>query len=311
MFLGGSSPQELADTIRPPSIKGALRFWWRALNWRHHYRGGSSAQLRQALNDLHHHEASLFGSASDDHGGGGQSRVLLRSMLSGRRSQNQWPTNGTGSGYLGLGLFETRAAAHRQSYAAGQDFELQLRLRPGTSAADCDSLREALSAWGALGGLGSRGQRRGFGSVALTRVDDQTIAYPNQAAYQAHIDRLITPAETVDLQPPFTAFSAETRCAIISRASEPMAAHTHIGNAFKAYRGVDGSLRGRAKLPFGLPLTGVDNDARRASPLLFHIHPVANDYLGVALFVPATFHPRYTDVDYQVVTDFLDQEARV
>jgi hypothetical protein len=32
MFIGGAD-QTPADGIRPPSVKGALRFWWRALNW--------------------------------------------------------------------------------------------------------------------------------------------------------------------------------------------------------------------------------------------------------------------------------------
>jgi CRISPR-associated protein Cmr1 len=31
MFLGGAGQK--AEGIRPPSVKGALRFWWRALNW--------------------------------------------------------------------------------------------------------------------------------------------------------------------------------------------------------------------------------------------------------------------------------------
>ena len=80
MFLGGASPQELADNIRPPSIKGALRFWWRALNWQRVYRGDSDAQKRSALNDLHQLEAELFGLAHDGKTGG-QSRLLLRSEL--------------------------------------------------------------------------------------------------------------------------------------------------------------------------------------------------------------------------------------
>ncbi len=32
MFLGGAN-QDVSDGIRPPLVKGALRFWWRALNW--------------------------------------------------------------------------------------------------------------------------------------------------------------------------------------------------------------------------------------------------------------------------------------
>ncbi len=31
MFIGNA--EQKADSVRPPAIKGALRFWWRALNW--------------------------------------------------------------------------------------------------------------------------------------------------------------------------------------------------------------------------------------------------------------------------------------
>ena len=31
MFIGDANQE--ADDVRPPSLKGALRFWWRALNW--------------------------------------------------------------------------------------------------------------------------------------------------------------------------------------------------------------------------------------------------------------------------------------
>ena len=32
MFIGDA--EQKATSLRPPSIKGALRFWWRALNWK-------------------------------------------------------------------------------------------------------------------------------------------------------------------------------------------------------------------------------------------------------------------------------------
>ncbi|HPU57120.1 MAG TPA: type III-B CRISPR module RAMP protein Cmr1, partial [Verrucomicrobiota bacterium] len=32
MFLGGANPESQAE-LRISSIKGALRFWWRALMW--------------------------------------------------------------------------------------------------------------------------------------------------------------------------------------------------------------------------------------------------------------------------------------
>ena len=74
MFLGGAD-QESDTGIRPPSVKGALRFWWRALNWGR-FRAETETD-EAALGDLHKEEARLFGSAADDNGGG-QGTFLLR-----------------------------------------------------------------------------------------------------------------------------------------------------------------------------------------------------------------------------------------
>lgn len=308
MFLGDASPQDLADTIRPPSIKGALRFWWRALNWSRVYRGDSEADKRAALNDLHRREAELFGLAANE-ADSRQSRVLIRSKLDKTGRQSQWPTNNTGSGYLGYGLFED---PHRTAFNNGLQFQVSLRLHPATSDDDITSIREAFSAWGTFGGLGSRGQRRGFGSVALLEMDGQPATPKHASDYLSTANDYIDSANGVTSQPPYTAFSHGTRIALLSQQSDPLAAHAAMGNAFKEHRGQASELRGRAKIPFGLPLAKVDDASRRASPLLFHVHPVSDGYIGVVLFIPAFFHHQHPTVSYTEVERFLDraQEAR-
>ena len=62
-FLGGADT--LAEKVRPPAIKGALRFWWRALAW------GRIQQIPDAsktssLATLHEEETRLFGGATDE-----------------------------------------------------------------------------------------------------------------------------------------------------------------------------------------------------------------------------------------------------
>ncbi len=62
LFLGGADQK--ATDIRPPSVKGALRFWWRALNW-----GRIRSECQNdadALCELNQHEADLFGAAAVD-----------------------------------------------------------------------------------------------------------------------------------------------------------------------------------------------------------------------------------------------------
>ena len=54
MFIGGAD-QSPSDGIRPPSVKGALRFWWRALNWGK-FREAPGADDAAALRALHEEE---------------------------------------------------------------------------------------------------------------------------------------------------------------------------------------------------------------------------------------------------------------
>ncbi len=61
MFVSGLDPK--VPELRPPSIKGALRFWWRALEWGRCLRQAGD-QTVAGLRLLHRLEAELFGSAS-------------------------------------------------------------------------------------------------------------------------------------------------------------------------------------------------------------------------------------------------------
>ncbi|TMQ04996.1 MAG: type III-B CRISPR module RAMP protein Cmr1 [Deltaproteobacteria bacterium] len=66
LFCGGSTSD--ITEIRVSSIKGMLRWWWRALAWPR-YEGSEADKLHA----IHHDEAELFGSAVR-----GQSKVILR-----------------------------------------------------------------------------------------------------------------------------------------------------------------------------------------------------------------------------------------
>src|SRR5271165_1850963 len=61
LFLGGVDPTSSVE-LRAPSIKGALRFWWRALAWSRH--GGDLDSVR--LERIRSEEARLFGAAGEE-----------------------------------------------------------------------------------------------------------------------------------------------------------------------------------------------------------------------------------------------------
>jgi CRISPR-associated protein Cmr1 len=168
-----------------------------------------------------------------------------------------------------------------------------------------------MQAMGFFGGLGSR-SRRGFGSICLTKLDDQSVPMPSVNTLKDQIRNVIPDAEGVDL-PPFTAFSQHTRILLTQSANNFSArqAHEELGNLYRDFRGQPGRLRGATKRSLGLPLTGVDTERRRASPVFMHIHPVEQSHVAIVTFLPAEFHPDYPQGNspefYSVIHEWLNQ----
>ncbi|RUQ41761.1 MAG: type III-B CRISPR module RAMP protein Cmr1 [Candidatus Competibacteraceae bacterium] len=323
MFIGDADQK--ATSLRPPSIKGALRFWWRALNWGNCRKKAGS--VSEALNHLHQEEQRLFGTAAviEDKKSLGQGVFLLRVSNQPKIIiDNSWPTNNTGSGYLGFGIMESGQSSkknyqpHREGIREGVDFELELYFKPGTNQTDVDAITETLKIWGLFGGLGSRA-RRGFGSVTLLKLNGQDTRL-DQNAYRAAVKSVLANAVDTNSFPPYTALSRHSRFGILSTSQDARLAHNQAGLLYKAHRGQTSALRGTAKIPFGLPLRlplqGVDLESRRASPLIFHIHALRDgSFAGAVLYLPAEFHheSRYQTADlenfYREVKRFIPMES--
>lgn len=173
LFLAGYD-QSTAE-LRVPSIKGVLRFWWRALEGMH----------SENLGSLRTSESELFGSTSN------QSSVLMRVEKVG-----EWPepqtgkkyessavlkelegdSSNIGARYLAYGVVEAfgsktgRKAGQLQrgvlSHGLGLEFKLHLLLQKSTHL---PSLLGALKLMGLLGSLGSK-SRKGYGSLCLTEL---------------------------------------------------------------------------------------------------------------------------------------------
>jgi CRISPR-associated protein Cmr1 len=287
MFIGGAD-QTPADGIRPPSFKGALRFWWRALNWTRFRAIAPSDERGLVL--LHGAEARLFGSAAKAEQASGQSLFLLRvTRQPGTGREAGWPENNTGSGYLGYGLMATNEAAHRIGIREGADFDVQLRFKPGATQDDAASVQEALQALGLFGGLGSRA-RRGFGSLTLVQLNGED-ALLDATGFEQAAGGVLDSAQAVEAFPPYTAFTRQARFGVLATGSDPRRVHSQAGNQYRTHRGQASTLRGNDKIPFGLPLQGIDADSRRASPLLFHVQALRQQqYAAAVLYLPARFH---------------------
>ncbi len=372
MFLGDADQKP--SSLRPPSIRGALRFWWRASEWPRVC--VEHADPAAALCELHQRETRLFGAASKIEGGeeqGGQ-RMLIRTSIATGGSTYK-PDAGPGQGYLlGMGLFHFRDRCLRKAFKPDTSFTVRIRLR-NKDDASIASISRALWLWGMLGGLGSR-SRHGMGSVVLESLEGAAIKIPrtlDELKLQLN-DNL--PDLGSDL-PPLTAFSkmSKVHCSTKSSTANGWQLLEGVGRKMMFYRswglrrpqdsyhkvlgqraeqnfpddhnemqkammgGVAEQLPGR--IVFGLPHnyffsspghipiarrrlevepTG-ERRARRASPLLLHIHQFPNgSHAAFHTLLPAIFLPsgdkisitgRTPDLvpqpNFKHITDFLDR----
>jgi len=160
MFLAGADGN--TPELRPPSIKGALRFWWRAMNG------------HLDLKTLKEQESLIFGGTDS---GQGRSKVLIR-MVDHAKTQSNLKSSESE-------LVPHKPFMKKRAFQTKQQFDILLSL---TSEKIFDKDRkeifniEKLSALFQLvcilGGFGKR-VRRGMGSVNIvkpeTKNDLQTI----------------------------------------------------------------------------------------------------------------------------------------
>lgn len=237
MFLGGADNQP--DGIRPPSIKGALRFWWRALNWgrfRMECEGDSNPN-RKALQKLHTKEAHLFGAAADEESGG-QGVFLLR--VRSPQIMEQDPPAAERNG--GEDYLRGRGLKGRKCLPAGREFTISLLFRPARkredAASDRASVIQAVKAFGLLGGLGSRA-RRGCGSVAMLSLQgaqEEWRAPETLEEYDASVRKLMQQEHLLSGRPPFTAFFNGAMLWYGPRADGKWSLPESVGRALIQYR---------------------------------------------------------------------------
>ncbi|MBK8263825.1 MAG: type III-B CRISPR module RAMP protein Cmr1 [Nannocystis sp.] len=239
LFSAGADPK--VAEVRVPSLKGVLRFWWRALAWSEF--GGDLAKIQEA-------EGELFGSAGHE---ARRSRVVMflegvsggDSMTEGKLLKNSaGAVVGHGVRYLGYGLmgaFGANAGNIERACCGGSlEFKLHLRCR-GVDDAAFGRLVRALEVLGTVGGLGAR-SRRGFGSLMLTSLAVDNVpswGAPGTLAALGQDIRRLTGASLRSGEPTYTAFSAETRHVLVLGAAaerDPLVILDRVGREMVRYR---------------------------------------------------------------------------
>jgi len=152
MFLAGADGR--TPDLRPPSIKGALRFWWRAMNG------------HKSIDILRKEEISIFGGGGTD---AVKSKVIIRIIKDGTVLQKKKQIgiqNGTGNGYL---LYSSLFVNRRDCLEPRSEKKFILSFESKSLLI----LEETVKAFACLvffGGLGSR-TRRGAGSIFVKNMD--------------------------------------------------------------------------------------------------------------------------------------------
>lgn len=274
MFLGGAEPNQEAE-LRVPSVKGALRFWWRALMW---------AEVKD-ISQLHRLEADLFGSSDE-----GQSRFLMRldaALAETHTVQEQWPP-ASWQRYSGYGL---RDKGERKFLKPGREFTVHFQLKRCNSEQSAQII-STLQILGLIGGLGSR-SRKGWGSVTLTKLDGAEWECPTSVDSWKKAVQYRVP-QSAPAAAPYTAFTQSSvwNCGAVRKDSET--AQRWLAQHYQTI--VKETEPKGARAQFGMPREFKNGTPprreRRASPLLLHIHQCPNGQaLPTAVWLPGTFLP--------------------
>jgi CRISPR-associated protein Cmr1 len=163
------------DVIRAATIRGHLRFWWRALH----------AHSYDKPQDLYAHESELWGRAAEDQGG--RSAVELRLEVEQRGeidSSDIRLYDSKKGGKATPGAYALWPA--RQPPAPRRKPGTRFLLMLAAPSADIKAVQNAVRAWLLFGGYGSR-TRRGLGSLRV--LDGGSIWLP-RAATRPELARL-------------------------------------------------------------------------------------------------------------------------
>ena len=175
LFMGGAEPRGHAPELRAQSVRGAMRWWLRALL-------GGTGWAGQNFSDterLWQEEAKVFGSADAQYGGASPVKLTLSDMTSARdirivAKEGRDRQHIVGRDYLLYGMHQQGDLQARQYFQPPSGFAVNLSPRLVTEHSE-DAVERACGAlWllTMLGGLGAR-SRRGAGCL-----DPSSTAWP-------------------------------------------------------------------------------------------------------------------------------------
>ncbi|MBV9614032.1 MAG: type III-B CRISPR module RAMP protein Cmr1 [Ktedonobacteraceae bacterium] len=316
LFLSGADLH--TAELRPPALRGMLRYWYRALI------GGMVGTDEQGLTIVQQAESALFGAT--EKGSAVTAQIAHASALPrifneriSIRQEEQWRS--TGIGYLLWSMAQSGKEERgnfkpaRWYFPPGTGFQVTLAVHAGNERL----LQQAISAlWllTRLGGLGSRSRRCAGSLVAHPLTDifsDLPFAPPEQVPELKRqledgiaIARTLNEQKTRPLQDADFDVLAPEVCRIwVLQDKQPWpnaeVAMQSIGKKLQDYRN---SLNIVQRKIFGLPLPPLSYQ-RRSSPLLLRIAQLRNNTcVGIALLFK-TIGNNVRKEDYAILEQWI------
>jgi len=280
MFLGGAD-QKTAE-LRSASLKGLLRFWWRA---------ASRIEDAVALREKENH---IFGSAETN-----KSCVSIHTedehvKYEQTRKFPSHPYSVKGHSlnildYLAYGLKQKNEFV-RDRIEPESRFKITLIFNDKKSN-NKDEIIRAFSLLVHYGGLGSR-NRNGYGGVYIDNLEKEKISSQQQLA-------------------PFPAITKETRCFEFSEHNTWHDALAELGFAYKDARlSLENRHRFSKRSYISAPLMdSKENKApleRHAKPYFLHVGKEGGGYKGQILYMPYKYLAGRKDFSEKKLIEYLD-----
>ncbi len=299
MFLGGANGK--TAELRSASIKGMLRFWWRAL-----YEGTNQK-------DMLKEEGEIFGSTDR------KSEIKIKvngKNINGTRKilprGSTFQVHGYSVSiidYLGYGFYDYERGRgnvyNREYILPNEKFELSFEIsKEALSESQIDSVKKAIVMFARYGNLGSR-SRNGFGSIF---VKSKAINMKPSSEFSK-----------VPLKK-WTAFSQKSKLFVFSGKNSWEDALSEIGMAYrKARLSLEQKHQFKQRSYVARPLD-VRNESeesykdRHAKSYFLRINKVNGKYEGQILYLPYDFHEQgkkniYLDV-YEKMNEYIAKKAK-
>lgn len=274
LFLGGADPK--TAELRIPSIKGALRFWWRALY-------GSSN-----IEEMKKQEDSVFGSTDC------KSEISIQ--LSKEENVKSVRKNLSGGttfqvknfslgiiDYLAFGIRENRSGYNRDHIEPGNNFSIKIRSKSGVAEQIFNAFEHLIN----YGGLGAK-SRNGFGSLCIKNSPGHTLSCSDEIR-------------------DFASLSNKTK--LFNSFAEHDSWIKALSEVGLVYRAARISISTSKRLLIAKPIVQLNNYERHSKPYFLHVNKLSNGkYQGQILFMPYRYYDSKKHDEYLAVCEAMNRK---